>query len=164
MDLQQLQVETDRLYRLALSDASKKASALNADRESLGKVLQACEADVDVRRCVRDAYALKIAELRAGLPRETRDPTKVSVGPVALLCPSLEGAWSITYLQPGALAVISTPRGSRVLDSLVRASGERYGALTSEGELSLFGKRGEYRLNLPDGRMIPCTMDEPDRP
>jgi len=150
-ELSQLRAEAERL--------SAPAGALAAAQEEPARELQACDGAGDVRHCLRDRYALRIAALRSRLPAERSRPGAVSMGPFALNCPGLPGDRSVTYLNTaGGSVVLTSPQGRRVLDLLVSASGERYGVWTAEGELVLWGKGGSYLLKMPGAATEACAL------
>lgn len=166
-ELAQLDREIARLYGLASTGPdAKRYPELKAMQRGWIKGRDDCWKSDDARRCVRDAYALRIAELRA-LPDARRHDAKLgekalAIGPLPLRCPTVEGEVVVTFINsdPGAV-VLRTAQGSVVLDHLVSASGARYGGKLAGGDYLLWNKGRDYRLELPGAPAAECTDAAP---
>ena len=162
-ELAQLDRELARLYALASSGPeAKRHPELKAMQRGWIKGRDDCWKSEDARRCVRDAYALRIAELRA-LPDARRQEAKgLAIGPMPLRCPTVEGEVVVTFVNsdPGAV-VLRSAQGSVVLDHLVSASGARYGGKLAGGDYLLWNKGRDYRLELPGQPAAECSDAAP---
>lgn len=137
----------------------------DARRSIATAAIEVCGPGGGLRTCLRDVLALRIASVRAALPPDRRGNGKVSIGPLALACPSLGGARTATYVNtPVPVLVLDGPQGRVVLNPLMTASGERYGVWRADGELALHGKNGAYSLMLPGKRRTECTMGDEELP
>ncbi len=166
-ELAQLDREIARLYALASTGPeARRHPELKAMQRGWIKGRDDCWKSDDARRCVRDAYALRIAELRA-LPDARRQDAKLgdkalAIGPMPLRCPTVEGEVAVTFInsEPGAV-VLRTAQGSVVLDHLVSASGARYGGKLAGGDYLLWNKGRDYRLELPGQPAAECADAAP---
>ena len=166
-ELARLDREIARLYGLASSGPqARRHPELKAMQRGWIKGRDDCWKSEDARRCVRDAYALRIAELRA-LPDARRQDAELGdqalvIGPMPLRCPTVAGEVVVTFVnsEPGAV-VLRTAQGSVVLDHLVSASGARYGGKLAGGDYLLWNKGRDYRLEWPGAPAAECTDATP---
>lgn len=158
-ELAQLDREVARLYGLASTGPqARRHPELKAMQRGWLKGRDDCWKRDDPRRCVRDEYALRIAELRALPDARREDRRGLAVGPVPLRCPTVDGEVTVTFVNsdPGA-AVLKTAQGSVVLDHEVSASGARYGGRLADGDYLLWNKGREFRLERPGLPAADCT-------
>lgn len=158
-ELAQLDREVARLYRLANTGKdSRRHPELKAMQRGWIKGRDDCWKRDDVRRCVRDEYAFRIAELRALPDARTQDAKGLAIGPLPLRCPTLTGEVTVTFVNstPGA-AVLKTGDSAFVLDHSVSASGARYTGKLADGDAVLWNKGRDYRLELPGAQPADCS-------
>jgi len=154
--------ETARLYALARGApglATQQKNRLVALQRGWIKGRDDCWKASDLKACVRDAYVIRIAELRVGLPK-TADSRKggVSIGPVAVECPGAPAMSAsfvnvdppLAYLAGGDVSVVMTIARS--------GSGARYTAQTPGGEASFWQKGPEALVQLPGGKEQTCKV------
>ena len=145
-ELTQLDREVARLYGLASTGPeARRHPELKAMQRGWLKGRDDCWKRDDPRRCVRDEYALRIAELRALPDARREDRRGIAVGPLPLRCPTVDGE------------VLKTAQGSVVLDHQLSASGARYGGRLADGDYLLWNKGREFRLERPGLPAADCT-------
>ncbi|WP_433989264.1 hypothetical protein SuNHUV7_36540 (plasmid) [Pseudoseohaeicola sp. NH-UV-7] len=165
--LAELDVELDRLYRLALND-----SALGADRQAELKAMQrgwikgrdACwTSDLPMETCVANAYAMRIHEIREGYAASRgADDHGVSLGPVAFDCPDLNAGLSAVFINAETpLVTLKWLENAIVLPAVPAASGARYESdIWVDGPAMLWTKGDEAMFTPPGGPEMICQLDD----
>lgn len=156
--------ENARVYALARKapgQSAQQKKTLTAMQRGWIKGRDDCWKSDDAKACIRDAYVLRIAELRAGLPAATRrnDKGGVSIGPVPVHCPGEAEPMNATFVnvEPSLVALAGKDR-SFVLRIAPSASGARYLGRSPEGE-ALFWQKGPGAIvQRPGGQEQNCRI------
>jgi uncharacterized protein len=161
--LAQLDAETDRLYKLIDAHVSDpERLALKRLQDGWTAKRDACAATVAVKTCLIQAYASRIADLRAGYKIAADDATGLSLGPVSWRCPGAAALLSSTFINvsPG-LVFLRRDDTSVVLTQAVSADGGRYTASLpdgpSGGDYEFWTKGDETRFTVPGQAAVTCT-------
>lgn len=109
------------------------------------------------RQCLHEDLSLAIAKARLLLPAKQRGRGNVSSGPFALTC-DVPGTRRL--VRVGDSVVVDLPRGFVVLDPVMLASGERYGAWRPEGEIVIHGKGTDFNVFEPGMAPYSCRLSE----
>lgn len=156
--------ELNRLYGLAAGDptaGSEALATLRAMQRGWIKGRDECWKADDLRPCIRDAYAIRIAELRS-LP--TLDPKTegASRGPVRFVCDDLDDTISATFIVTAEpLAILEWREQTLVLPAAPAASGARYEGPDNAGGIVMFWTQGDTALvTPPDGIDRTCHRQE----
>jgi uncharacterized protein len=154
--------ENARLFMLARATpklSAREKKLLVATQRGWIKGRNDCWKASDANVCIRDAYVLRIAELREGLAQTGRkDEGGVSIGPVAVTCPGM-AAMNATFVNVDpSLAVLGGGDRRFVLEIAPSGSGSKYTAQYPEGEASFWQKGPEAMVKLPGGREQTCRV------
>jgi len=160
--LAQLDREVGRLYDLG--SMTKRISPplrkqLIATQRGWIEGRDACSKAQDERGCARDAYLIRIHELRQGYPQTRRaDGWGISLGPVAVQCDRMEAA-AMTYVrsEPG-LAYLAGKDVTLVLTAAPSGSGARYAARLGQGEAVFWIKGNDATFEVPGEPARHCTL------
>lgn len=165
--LAELDIELDRLFRLAVND-----DTLGADRLAELKAIQrgwikgrndCWKSDRDMETCVATAYAIRIHELREGYSAtRSADDQGISLGPVALDCPDLQAGVSAVFIN-GEAAFVSLKWLDNViaLPAVPAASGAKYQSdIWADGPSMLWTKGDEAMFAAPGGPEMTCKVDD----
>lgn len=156
--------ENARLYALARKAPGQRAQqkkTLTATQRGWIKGRDDCWKSDDAKACMRDAYVLRIAELRAGLPSATRrnDKGGASIGPVPVHCPGDADAMTATFVNvEPSLVDLATKDRSLVLPIAPSGSGARYLGRYPEGEAVFWQKGPDAIVQLPGGKEQNCRI------
>ncbi|MDM0026293.1 MliC family protein [Variovorax saccharolyticus] len=152
--------ETARLYGLSRANAgfdSQRRSELAATQRGWIKGRDACWKADDKRSCIRDAYVVRIAELRDG-DAGVHGKGGVSIGPVAVNCPDT-GAMAATFVNVEPPLAYLTGGGQSLVLTIARSgSGARYTASFPAGEATFWQKGPEAIVQLPGGKEQVCQV------
>jgi uncharacterized protein len=152
--------ETARLYGLARATAglsSQRRNELVAMQRGWIKGRNDCWKADDKASCIRDAYVIRIAELRSGYAA-ARGKGGVSIGPVAVKCPDA-GAMTATFVNVDPpMAALAGGGQSLVLTIARSGSGAGYTATTAAGEATFWQKGPEALVQLPGGKEQSCRV------
>lgn len=153
--------ETARLYGLARNAPSLGApqkKQLTALQRGWIKGRNDCWKANDLKTCIRDAYVIRIAELRAGLPKAADKEKGVSIGPVAVECPGAPSMRATFVNVDPPLAYLAGGDTSLVMTIARSGSGARYTAPSAAGEASFWQKGPEALVQLPGGKEQGCKV------
>ncbi|QID17684.1 DUF1311 domain-containing protein [Nitrogeniibacter mangrovi] len=167
-DLAALDRELNRVYRLAL-----RGSSLSSERRQTLKVMQRgwikgrddCWKAADLTACVREAYVLRIHELREGyVGARAQDEAGISLGPWRLDCGGLDAAISVSFVNSVTPHAVMR-WGDRVLflDQARSASGARYVGSLAGAPAALWIKGAAARFTLSGRAPHRCRFNAPDR-
>lgn len=124
-----------------------------------------CWRDDELRRCVVDAYARRIAEIRS-ISKAARDAEGgASIGPLAFQCEGILRELVATFIntEPGAVHLQWIGPGRPPADgdvTLLRAaaaSGARYQGQAQGGEWTFWNQGREATLTIPGRGDVACT-------
>jgi len=106
--LAQMDIELNRLYQLALTDEHSVPPPKKVETDQLFWIdsRNQCGAGADARSCTVQRYAERAYQLRQGSAiARTRDPSRLSDGPVNFRCTGLNSTVAATYfhVQPAIL-------------------------------------------------------------
>ncbi|MGJ7509694.1 MliC family protein [Variovorax sp. GT1P44] len=154
--------ENARLYALARATpglSAQRRSELTATQRGWIKGRDDCWKASDLKTCIRDAYMMRIAELRTGYAgAQGKGKGGVSIGPVRVTCPDVP-AMNATFVNVDPpLAYLSGGDRSIVLTIARSGSGARYTARTPEGEATFWQKGPEAMVQLPGGKEQTCRV------
>lgn len=154
--------EMARLYRLAQGAAGAGAQPKNrlaAVQRGWIKGRDDCWKSSDAPLCVRDAYVIRIAELRAALSKSgVKDKGAVSIGPVPVRCPGM-AAMTATFVNVDPSLAYLAGGGNSVVMPIARSgSGARYAAQQPGGEASFWQKGPDAIVRLPGGEEQSCKV------
>ena len=151
--LSALDRELARLHAQATGDPSLTAdrrAALSATRRGWIRGRDDCRKADDPRACVRDAYALRIMDLRDG---RAEDAAGISRGPFPFVCEGLDAPLSVGFVTgPAPLAVLRAGDVVHVLPAARAASGALYG-----DDVATFWTQGDAATATLDGRDLRCA-------
>jgi len=157
--LAQLDAETDRLYKLVdAHTGDPERAALKRLQDGWTAKRDACAATVDVKSCLVQTYASRIADLRAGYKAAGDDAAGISLGPVRWRCPGATARLSSTFINasPG-LVFLRRDDASVVLTQAVSADGGRYTATLPDGAYEFWTKGDETRFTVPGQAAVTCA-------
>lgn len=154
--------ETARLYRLAQSApglGSQQKRRLTAFQRGWIKGRDDCWKSNDTKLCVRDAYVMRISELRAA-PAESggKDKGGVSIGPVPVRCPGMPAMTATFVNVDPPLAYLAGGGNSLVMTLATLGSGARYTAPDPAGEATFWQKGPVAIVQLPGGKEQSCNV------
>ena len=157
-DLAALDRELARVYGLAaeggegLRDAQRRWIA---DRDACGA------GGTDLGRCVADAYAVRILEIREGWDAARADEAGDSLGPYVYACGDPGAGLSAVYVNtPDPLVALRWGGTAVALPRAPAASGARYAGETPDGALEFWTKGPGARFTTPDGAVRECREAE----
>ena len=158
-DLAQLDRELARVYRLARQATG--GGALVPEQRRWLAARDGCAAAADLRLCLRDAYAARIAGLRQGLAGEDAG---ISLGPVTYRCAGLAAPVVAVFVNSDTSVVHlrgDTPgmASGLVLPAAISASGARYAGPAPGGAAEFWVKGETAMLTLPgQDRVQDCAV------
>ena len=155
--------ETARLYGLARASpdlSPQRKNELTAMQRGWIKGRDDCWKASDLKACIRDAYVIRIAELRAGY-KGARAKGGVSIGPVPVTCPG-SPAMNATFLNvEPSLAYLAGGDQSLVITIARSGSGAKYTAQHPQGEAIFWQKGPEAIVQMPGGKEQSCRVGAP---
>ncbi|MEM8728271.1 MAG: MliC family protein [Pseudomonadota bacterium] len=157
-DLSAMDRELARLYDLARAGpnmTADRADSLRATQRDWIKGRNACWTTQDPQKCARDAYALRIDDLRRSYS-EARAQPGLSTGPFAYSCTGIDALISATYVQAGDPVVVLRWRDRTEILPIARsASGARY----QDGQ-TVFWTKGPEGTFTYDGTDHSCQQED----
>jgi len=116
-----------------------------------------CWKSEDAKSCIRDAYMMRIAELRGGYAA-ARAKGGVSIGPVPVRCPGT-AAMNATFVNVDPQLAYLAGGGKSVVMTIDRSgSGARYTDKSPQGESTFWQKGPEAIVQLPGGKEMTCGV------
>jgi uncharacterized protein len=164
--LAQMDVELMRLYRLALTDQRSvpPPDRVIIDQQFWVETRNQCASGPELKACTIRSYAERAHQLRQGSAIvRTRDPDRLTEGPLAFRCPGLNAPMVATYFttQPGVV-YLKWANTSITLDQVQSDSGTRYTGKDSRGRYS-FWQDGDVALFQTPGSGDMSCSPEPGR-
>lgn len=160
--------EADRLYRLVNAQPDPDPSDRLIDNQRMwAGARDNCWKDDDLRQCVVNSYAGRIAGLRMQLARRDEDKG-ISSGPVSFRCGEALGTIEATFIQGapgvvhlqlfGAVAPRTRPLAGITFFQVESASGAKYEGQV-EGEAWSFWYKGREATLSRRGRDTACVAE-----
>ncbi|MEJ8856932.1 MliC family protein [Variovorax robiniae] len=116
-----------------------------------------CWKSEDAKACVRDAYMMRIAEIRGGYAA-ARAKGGVSIGPVSVKCQGT-AAMNATFVNVDPqLAYLGGGDTGFVMTIDRSGSGAKYTGKTAQGEATFWQKGPEAMVQLPGGKDMTCNV------
>lgn len=162
--LAQMDIELQRLYLLALTDEHSvpPPNKVESDQRFWVDARNQCGAGTDAKACTVQRYAERAYRLRQGSAiARTRDPSRLSDGPVVFRCAGVSSPIAATYIhvQPAIVFLIGA-NTSVALSQVPSGSGTLY---TSQGSRTnyRFWQDGNQALFQPPGAGQMSCIAEP---
>lgn len=161
--LAQMDVELNRLYRLALTDEHSVPlpDKVMVDHQFWVRERNQCALDADARACVIRAYAERAYQLRQGSAIvRTKDPDRLTEGPLALRCAGLNAPLAATFFttRPGVV-YLSWAKSSITLTQVPSEIGTRYAGKDGLGPYSFWQDGDVIVFQKPGAREMSCTAE-----
>lgn len=160
-----MDVEVDRLFKLAIRDRSLRpatSAQLRAVQRGWIKGRDDCWKAADLRQCVLANYAQRIHQLRQGYANaRSQDRRGRSLGPFAYRCAGLGALVGATFVNtgPGVVWIEWADKGM-ALPQARSASGARYAGAQADGGYVFWIKGRSATLQRPGQPGLTCTQDE----
>lgn len=161
--LAQMDVELNRLYRLSLTDehAVPLPDKVMIDQQFWVDERNQCASAADPRTCVIGAYAERAHRLRQGSAIvRTKDPDRLTEGPLAFRCQSLNALLAATFFSTRpAVVYLSWGKNSITLNQVPSDSGSRYVGKDSLGPYSFWQDGSSVLFQKPGAAAMSCTAE-----
>lgn len=153
--------ELQRLFALARDGAhmtEERLGELRAYQRGWIKGRDDCWKAADSAICVRDAYALRIANLRQGyFDARQDDDNGITLGPKVLACDGFNALIGVSFIQTEPqLVTLEWLDRALVLEQKPTASGARY----ADAGTSIWFKGDDARLEVDGGEALACAVEE----
>ncbi|MDQ0121953.1 uncharacterized protein J2W17_000898 [Pseudomonas lini] len=164
--LAQMDVELMRLYRLALTDQRSvpPPDTVIIDQQFWVETRNQCAAGPELKACTIRSYAERAHQLRQGSAIvRTRDPDRLTEGPLAFRCPGLNAPIAATFFttQPGVV-YLKWANASITLSQVPNDPGNRYTGKDSLGNYSFWQDGDAVLFQKPGSGEMSCSV-EPER-
>lgn len=161
--LKQMDMEVFRLYRLALTDERSvpPPKKISIDQQFWVDARSQCGADPDPKACAIRRYAERAHQLRQGSTiARTKDPYRLTEGPVAFRCNGLNGAVAASFfmMQPG-LVYLKWANGAVTLSQVASDSGTRYTGKDASGSYSFWQSDDAVVFQKPGAGGMRCSAE-----
>ncbi|OPK11016.1 MliC family protein [Pseudomonas sp. VI4.1] len=161
--LAQMDVELMRLYRLALTDQRSVPPPDNVmiDQQFWVKTRNQCASGPELKACTIRSYAERAHQLRQGSAiARTRDPDRLTEGPLAFRCPGLNAPIAATFFttQPGVV-YLKWANASVTLSQVQSDSGSRYTGKDSQGQYSFWQDGDVVLFQKPGSGDMSCSAE-----
>ena len=160
-----LDLELARLYALAVDGPEMddtRLSELRAVQRGWIKGRDECwKASVPMERCVADAYAMRIDEVRTGYAASRADDDAgASLGPFAYRCEGLDALVSAVFINSEEpLVSLRWRETAVVLTRMPSGSGARYAQDYVDGTFEFWTQGDEATLQTPSDGQLTCTQE-----
>lgn len=163
--LAELDVETARLYQLAVAGVSgARLDELKAMQRGWIKGRDECwKSSLDLSTCVANEYAFRIMDLRTGYANaRSDDASGISLGPKVLDCDGFDAAVGVVFVNGQApMAVLKWRDRAVALSGVPSGSGAKYESKAGlDGAASLVTKGSEAIFTPPGGAQLSCRIEE----
>jgi uncharacterized protein len=161
--LAQMDVELNRLFRLALTDenAVPRPDKSMVDQQFWIEERNQCASDPEPKACVIRSYAERAHRLRQGSAIvRTKDPDRLTEGPMAFRCQGLNALLAATFFttRPGVV-YLSWAKSSVTLNQVPSDSGSRYTGKDSLGIYSFWQDGDVVLFQRPGAGAMNCTTE-----
>lgn len=159
--LKQMDIELTRLYRLALTDdhSVPLPDKVEIDQRFWVDARNQCAAGADPKACTIRSYAERAHQLRQGSAiARTKDPHRLTDGPVAFRCPGLNALIAATFfnVEPGVV-YLKWANTSVTLTQVPNDSATRYSGKDSRGNYSFWQDGNDAFFQMPGSGQMSCT-------
>lgn len=155
--------ELNRLYRLALTDERSVPRPEKVDSEQQIWTLKRnqCFTEADPKACTVARYAERAHQLRQGSAIvRTKDPDRLTEGPVAIRCAGLNALIAATYFNadPGVV-YLRWANTAITLNQEPAGTGLRYSGKDNSGYYSFSQSGDEVLFQKPGSATMRCQME-----
>jgi uncharacterized protein len=161
--LAQMDIELNRLYLLALTDDHSVPPPKKVETDQLFWIdaRNQCAAAANPRACTLQRYAERAFQLRQGSAiARTKDPSRLSDGPVTFRCPALNSpvAATIFHVEPGLL-YLKWANTSATLSQVPSGSGTLYTSQAPGANYRFWQDGNDATLQMPGSGQLACTAE-----
>lgn len=161
--LAQMDLELLRLYRLALTDEHSVPlpDKVMIDQQFWVDARNQCASDREPRTCTIRSYAQRAHQLRQGSAIvRTRDPDRLTEGPLAFRCPGLNALIAATFFttQPGVV-YLTWANSSITLNQVSSDLGTQYVGKDLQGVYSFRQEGNLVLFQKPGSGPMSCTAE-----
>jgi uncharacterized protein len=161
--LARMDLELYRLYRLALTDERSvpRPDKVMTDQRYWTLDRNQCASTAEPKACIRQAYAERAHQLRQGSAIvRTKDPSRLTDGPLAFHCNGLDALVAATYFKAGPdVLYLRWATTSITLSQVPSDSGERYSGQDARGSYSFSQNGNQALLQRPASAPLSCTLE-----
>ena len=161
--LKQMDIELTRLYRLALTDdrSVPPPDKVEVDQRFWVAARNQCSADADPKACTIRSYAERAHQLRQGSAIvRTKDPNRLTDGPVAFRCAGLNALVSATFFNVEPRIVYLKWANSFVtLSQVPNDSASQFSGKDNRGSYSFLQTGDDALLQIPGSAPLRCTAE-----
>jgi uncharacterized protein len=161
--LMQMEIELTRLYRLALSDdhSVPRPDKIEIDQQFWVDARNQCATEAEPKACTIRSYAERAHQLRQGSAiARTRDPGRLTEGPVAFRCAGLNALISATFFdtEPGVV-YLKWATSSVTLTQVQSEYETRYTGKDRQGTYSFWQNGNMAIFQKPGSGEMSCTAE-----
>ncbi|HEF4759879.1 TPA: MliC family protein [Pseudomonas putida] len=161
--LAQMDRELQRLYRLALTDEHSVPlpDKVMIDQQFWLDARNQCASAQDPRACTIGRYAERAFQLRQGSAIvRTRDPDRLTEGPLAFRCNGLNGLLAATFFttRPGVV-YLKWANGSITLMQVSSEMGAQYTGKDFQGNYSFWQSGSDVLFQKPGSGAMSCKAE-----
>jgi len=161
--LAQMDIELNRLYQLALTDEHSVPPPKKVETDQLFWIdsRNQCGAGADARACTVQRYAERAYQLRQGSAiARTRDPSRLSDGPVTFRCAGLNAPVAATYfhVEPAVL-LLKWANTSAILGQVPGGSGTLYTSQDPRAPYRFWQDGNDASLQVPGSGQLACSAE-----
>ena len=161
--LARMNLEMIRLYRLALTDQRSQPppEKIVTDQRFWLLARDQCANAIYPKVCTIERYAERAFELRRGSAIvRTKDPDRLTEGPVAFRCNGQHAPITATYFNAGPNVVyLKWADTSITLSQVSSETGTRYSNQGNEDNYSFWQNGGQAMLNRPGSPSVICNVE-----
>ncbi len=161
--LKQMDIELTRLYRLALTDVHSVPSPEKVEIEQRfwADARNQCGAGAEPKACTIRRYAERAHQLRQGSAiARTRDPSRLTDGPIALRCARLSALIGATFFNVEPRVVyLKWANTSVTLIQVPDDAATRYNAKDNRGNYSFWQDGNDAFFQMPGSGRMSCTVE-----
>ena len=161
--LAQMDIELQRLYLLVLTDdhAEPPRNKVEIDQQFWLDARNQCATDREPKACTIRSYAERAYQLRQGSAiARTKDPTRLTEGPVAFRCSGLKAVIAATFftVEPGVV-YLKWANTSITLNQQPSTIGTRYGGKDFRGSYIFWYDGDDALLQMPGSAEMSCKAE-----
>ncbi len=161
--LAQMDIELLRLYRLALTDEHSVPlpDKVMIDQKFWIDARNQCASEQDPKACTIRSYAERAYQLRKGSAIvRTRDPSRLTEGPLAFRCPGLNTPLAATFFTtlPGVV-YLKWASASITLIQVSSEMGAQYTGKDYQGSYSFWQSGDDVLFQKPGSGAMSCKVE-----
>lgn len=161
--LARMDLELYRLYRLALTDERSvpRPDKVMTDQRFWTLARNQCASTTEPKACIRQAFAERAHQLRQGSAIvRTKDPSRLTEGPLAFHCKGLDALVAATYFKAGPdVLYLRWATTSITLTQVPSDAGEHYSGQDARGYYSFAQNGNQALLQRPASAPLSCTLE-----